>query len=579
LKILTTLLQYEQQLLAALLLVYHSLIWGEGLVWKEESHLSRFSLLLILYGLFLLWQPLWVKLAHYRLLRIATPLLLFILFSYFYLDEALFFFGLLMTGLIGSRLFSYSTTRGFDLMVISVLIIEMATGIVPQAFPLIYLPPRFLEWMQILTLIPILLLFLAPIPDRSQQTRSQFDLMHGVLSTALIFIVLLGGIVINLLYGVRYTDGLLLSVFIVATLAFGISWFWNPGVGFSGLGVLWNRYTMTIGGPFETWINTLTTLIEQPYITATEFLQAACDHLIDNEWLNGICWSVDGMSITAGRQQGVEFHHRISEQASVLLYFRSDPGKALRQHTLLLIRMAWQFYLFKMNQEKIRAEQHIETIHHTGARLTHDIKNILQSIKASIDILQLEPGKSTGPPMRLLDQNLQQISQRLENTLHKLAAPQLCTRERHLPLSRWLEEFRNEHRDSRIHWQTNPGPDPEVPAELFHSVAGNLISNALAKPDSTRILIDVSADGELILLTVCDNGHAIESEIAEKLFRKPVSSGQGMGIGLYQSAIMAHAHQYELDLVNNENGRVCFSLLQHRSEEITVEMGGDNRSG
>jgi len=576
LKILTTLLQYEQQLLAALLLVYHSLIWGGELVWKEESHLSRFSLLLVLYGLFLLWQPLWVKLAHYRLARISVPMLLFILFSYFYLDEALFFFGLLMTGLIGSRLFSYSTTRGFDLMVISVLIIEMAIGIVPQSFPLIHLPPAFLEWIQILTLIPILMLFLAPIPDRSQQTRSQFDLMHGVLTTALIFIVLLGGIVINILYGVNYTDGLLLSVFIVATLAFGISWFWNPGVGFSGLGVLWNRYTMTIGGPFETWINTLTTLIEQPYITATEFLQAACDHLIENDWLNGICWRVENMSITAGPQQGVEFLHTINDRVSVTLFFRSDPGKALRQHTLLLIRMAWQFYLFKTNQEKVRAEQHIETIHHTGARLTHDIKNILQSIKASIDIVQFNPGPDQALPMRLLDQNLQQISQRLENTLLKLAAPELSAREHHQPLSRWLEEFQAEYADSRIEYRAHLDYDPEVPAELFHSVASNLISNALSKPDVGHVLLDISADSELILLTVCDDGRAIESDIAEKLFKRPVSSGQGMGIGLYQSAIMAHAHQYELELVNNEPGRVCFSLLQHRSDEATVELGRES---
>jgi len=574
LKILASLLQYEQQLLAALLLVYHSLIWGEGLLWKEDNHLSRFSLLLIVYGLFLLWQPLWVKLAHYRLAKTATPLLLFILFSYFYLDEALFFFGLLMTGLIGSRLFSYSTTRGFDLMVISVLIIEMAIGIVPQAFPLIYLPPAFLEWMQILTLIPILLLFLAPIPDRSQQTRSQFDLMHGVLTTALIFIVLLGGIVINILYGVAYTDGLLLSVFIVATLAFGISWFWNPGVGFSGLGVLWNRYTMTIGGPFENWINTLTTLIEQPYITATEFLQAACDHLVENDWLNGISWRVEGMSITAGKLRGVEIRHQLQQHATVTLYFRADPGKALRQHTLLLVRMAWQFFLFKMNQEKIRAEQHIETIHHTGARLTHDIKNILQSIKASIDILEHKSDDGTGPPMRLLDQNLQQISQRLENTLHKLTAPELSAGERRQPLSLWVDEFRSEQTDPRIEYRIATGPDPEIPVELFHSVGGNLVSNALAKSDVGHVLVDVNADDELILLTVCDDGHAIAEGVVDKLFRRPVSSGKGMGIGLYQSAMMAHAHHYELDLVNNENGRVCFSLLQHCSDVTTVEMAG-----
>jgi hypothetical protein len=50
------------------------------------------------------------------------------------------------------------------------------------------------------------------------------------------------------------------------------------------------------------------------------------------------------------------------------------------------------------------------------------------------------------------------------------------------------------------------------------------------------------------------------------LFNKPVSSGQGMGIGLYQSAIMARTFNYELELANNQNGNVCFSLFQHLGE-------------
>ncbi len=571
-RLLASLLQFEQQLLAALLLVYHSLIWGDGLLWRPDSHLSRFSLLLVLYGLFLLWQPLWAKIASYRLAPFALPLLLFGLFSYFYINEALFFFGLLMAGLIGSRLFSHSSTRGFDLMVISVLIIEMAIGIVPQAFPQIVLLSIFREWMQILTLIPILLLFFAPIPDRSQQTRSQFDLMHGVLTTALIFIVLLGGMVINTMYGVAYIDGLLLSVFIVATLAFGISWFWNPGVGFSGLGVLWNRYTMTIGGPFETWINTLTTLIEQPYITATEFLQAACDNLIENDWLNGISWHIDGMTISAGKPRGVEFRHLIGNRIRVTLYFHSDPGKALRQHTLLLIRMAWQFYLFKINQEKLRAEQHIETIHHTGARLTHDIKNILQSIKASMDIIESGRRRKHEFPVHLLDGNLKQISQRLETTLERLTAPQLGNLDQLQRLSSWLKQFQESHVDPRIEFRPQLLTDPDIPSELFHSVIGNLLANALKKPSCNKILVDIHADKDLVLVTVCDDGFAMDKEIEQQLFNKPVSSGQGMGIGLYQSALMANAYRFELEMVSNENGRVCFSLLQYRSDEATVEV-------
>jgi len=64
-------------------------------------------------------------------------------------------------------------------------------------------------------------------------------------------------------------------------------------------------------------------------------------------------------------------------------------------------------------------------------------------------------------------------------------------------------------------------------------------------------------------VTVCDNGAMIDKKLEGQLLTKPVSSGQGMGIGLYQSAILARTFNYELDLANNEEGKVCFSLFQH----------------
>lgn len=559
-RLIKTLLQFEQQILAALLLLLHSLTW------IVENPLLHFSLTFVLYGLFLLWQPLWNKYAKIDKPSSLLPILFLVIFSYFYQNETLVFFSLMMAGLIGSRLFSLSTTRSFDLLAISILIMEMAIGIIPLTFAQINLPPQFENYIQTIVLIPILVLFFAPIPDRSQQTRSQVDLMHGVLTATLIFIVLLGGIVINTLYGVDYIDGLLLTVFIVSTLAIGISWFWNPGVGYSGLGVLWNRYAMTIGGPFETWINTLTTLIEEPYISSSEFLQSACDHLVENDWLNGIQYQFDTFSITSGTKNGVLFKHALSEHLSVIIYFKSDPGQALRQHTILLIRMAYQFYLSKLNQEKMRAEAYLETIHHTGARLTHDIKNILQSIRASIDIVQVNPSGNSALPSKLLQQNLNQISKRLESTLMKLKEPAVSDSLELTGIQQWLFRFKKERNDPKINFHNDIELNHEIPPELFDSVINNLISNALNKNDVTEVVVDLSSNREMIVVTVCDNGSKIEPEVENQLFNKPVSSGQGMGIGLYQSAIMARSYNFELELANNEPGKVCFSLYQHFGE-------------
>ncbi len=559
-KLVKLLIQLEQQILAAILLLLH------GLTWSFTDKFIHFSMMFVLYGLFFMWQPLWGKDKKINTTPSFVVLILLLAFSYYYHNESLILFSLIVSGLIGSRLFSQNTSRAFDLLAISILIIEMAIGIIPNTFVQIQLPVQFTSLIQTLLLIPILGFFFAPSPERTQQPRSQIDFMHGLLTATLIFLALLGGIVINILYGVDYLDGLLLTVFIVSTLSIGISWFWNPGIGYSGLGVLWNRYAMTIGGPFEIWINTLTTLIEEPYISASEFLQAACDHLIENDWLNGIQWQFKNLTIVSGAKSGAMFQHKLSDQILVTIYFKSDPGKALRQHTILLIRMAYQFYLAKLNQDKMRAQEHFETIHHTGARLTHDIKNILQSIKTSIDIVQVKPDDNKQKPNKLLRQNLDQISRRLESTLDKLKSPEISTSIKIISLEEWFRRFQSEHSYPWLTVNQDINLNHAIPCELFDSVISNLISNTQNKKEVSSVILDITANSEMIVVTVCDNGEQLNPDLENNLFIKPVSTGEGMGIGLYQSAIMARSFNFELELANNEKGKVCFSLFQHLGE-------------
>jgi signal transduction histidine kinase len=516
-----SLLQFGQQILATILLLYHLLIWA------VDDPLLRLGLSFVLYGLFLLWQPLWSKEARVNALPVSVVAVLFFLITYFFPNESLVFVGLILSGLIGSRLLGQTAYRSFDLLALLIITIEMSIGLIPDTFQQIRLPALFSDYMQTIVLVPVLLFYFAPNPDHQKQGRSQVDLMHGLLAATLLFIVLLGGIVINLLYGVDYIDGLLLTVFIVATLTIGISWFWNPGVGYSGIGVLWNRYAMTIGGPFETWINTLTTLIEERYLSPNEYLEAACEHLVENEWLNAIEWQFENFRISAGDKTGPWLEHRFDENLTVILFFKADPGTALEQHTILLIRMAYQFYLAKLNQEKMRAQEHFATIHHTGARLTHDIKNILQSIKTSLDILKMEDDSTQS--QKLLQTNLQQIGSRLESTLNKLRAPKLNTQINLVDCRQWMDRIGKQYQaNKRIQFHADIENNAPLPLDLFDSVAENLINNALKKSESTQVDLRLLSSNDIIVLSICDD--------------------------------------YELELSQNEKGRVCFNLFQHLAE-------------
>lgn len=550
-------LKYEQPIFGLILFTFHSLIWF------IEPSFVHFTTNFILLGLFLLWQPIWDKEQNALILKTLLPGLFFILLSYFYPYEALVLFGMITLGIFGSRILDKNSSRGFDLLAITILTVEICIGIIPKTFAHISIPPLFSSTIESLLLALILLFFFSTKLACLNTDRQNIDLLHGLLTSSLVALVLLGGIVINLLYSVDYVEAILLTLFFVVIFTLGVSWFWNPSVGFSGLGVLWNRYSLNIGSPFETWISTLTILIEETYLTPSEYLQSACDHLSENDWLMGLEWATSKHQIIAGQRSNFKVRQTIDANNYVDLYFKTDPGIALRQHTQLLIRMAHQFYLAKKNQDKIKTQEHFETIHHTGARLTHDIKNILQSIKTSLSIIHLEPNLEQNTSFKLLDQNLTQISTRLESTLNKLKTPQLDTQFNYIPLNKWLYKFTQELADNKVEINSHLRFNPSIPAELLDSVLSNLLSNALRKPEVSSVVIQVRAEQDLLFISVCDDGCVVGEESLENLFKKPVSSGQGMGIGLYQSAIMANTFNFELDLINNKHGAVCFSLVQH----------------
>jgi signal transduction histidine kinase len=101
-----------------------------------------------------------------------------------------------------------------------------------------------------------------------------------------------------------------------------------------------------------------------------------------------------------------------------------------------------------------------------------------------------------------------------------------------------------------------------VPAELFDSVADNLVQNAIKKRGSEAgVVIRASFTPEQGgVLKVEDSGSPMRAEVAAKLFDAPVASKSGLGIGLYQAARQAEQLGYRLRIASNEAGRVCFEL-------------------
>ena len=100
-----------------------------------------------------------------------------------------------------------------------------------------------------------------------------------------------------------------------------------------------------------------------------------------------------------------------------------------------------------------------------------------------------------------------------------------------------------------------------VALPLFDGVADNLLNNVVLKQQmESRLKVTVMLSADARVLSVCDNGSALREEIEGLVLRAPVASENGLGIGLYHAARQAEVYGYELRLLSNEDGRVCFEL-------------------
>jgi C4-dicarboxylate-specific signal transduction histidine kinase len=237
--------------------------------------------------------------------------------------------------------------------------------------------------------------------------------------------------------------------------------------------------------------------------------------------------------------------------------YRTSP--ALQWHMHLLGQLLAEFYAAKLREEMLRESSYLQAVHETGARLTHDVKNLLQSL----NVLCSVAGQTESPDSQaLLRRQLPAITQRLSATLEKLQSPGGVESQR-IPLRDWWHALTRQYLAQKVDFSaTGLDAGTRVPKALFEGVADNLLQNAIAKrAGGAPVRIQVTARGGAAPeLRVCDSGAAVAPEVASALFRAPVRSSVGLGIGLYQAARHAEASGYVLSLAENRDGEVCFVL-------------------
>ena len=177
---------------------------------------------------------------------------------------------------------------------------------------------------------------------------------------------------------------------------------------------------------------------------------------------------------------------------------------------------------------------------------------------------------------KLVGRQLPAISARLAATLAKLQAPATDS-QRMLRLSVWWEAVARRHESEGVVFRAVELDDnlPIIEA-LFDSAVENLIRNALRKRalDPTLVVeASLRCSSGVIELAVQDSGAPVPEDIVRQLFRSPVASRDGMGIGLYQLAEQAAESGYQVLLASNRAGCVRVILTNREPGKRQIESG------
>ena len=554
---LASLVQRRQILLSASLLVLVA-----GFASDPSSEVGRY-LILVHFGLFLLWQPI-VRPSH-RLGGVDLALLITVV-SGFVLAMSpglLAAWVMTLTAVIGGRSFVAASLPGRMpyMLALASLVLFLVLVLVPEA---LHLQSPDIALLSALTQLglPLLALAIGFLPVESEfdpRTLGGIDLISALMIFLVLAVTLLGTLALMQVWNTPYFQSLALALIGVAAGLLLLAWAWQPRLGHASLGLQLSRRLLSTGLSFETWLQDLSAAA-LACAEPDEFLDAAFHALERFPGVVGGRWrySPGGVGGSFGRDgRHVEiFEH---DGLRVELVFRGRPGESLVWHYGLMLLVLARFYREKRQTRELQLRSFEEAVHETGARLTHDVKNLLQSLNA-LCFVAARPNADAEALQRLFRSQLPQIAARLESTLEKLRRPgdEALTA---VDAAEWWRDACGRYEGLRIRFIADPGgAGATVPRELYDSCLDNLVQNAIAK---RRLEPDISITVEFdagARLSVADSGRAIDPAITSRLLKQPLQSEQGLGMGLYQACRLANTAGHRLELVRNENGSVVLEL-------------------
>lgn len=518
------------------------------------------SLMLAHLGLFLIWQPVWRSDQHLNwggTLIFFALTITFITFLNWWLIAGWL---VLLIGFTGGRVAANNYERYSNILVLAFLVITLLITCAINLFDL-RISLNAVEFFEKLSYLILLSMLLIPTGSKMISVTEQADLFGALTSSLIASLVLLGSLVNTYpLVDKDYATAVMETFVILGVFLLLISWLLSPRGSFSGLAQLWTRSLLNIGTPFEKWISQIANHARDEH-TPEEFIEAAVQQLVELPMIEGAEWQTMKNAGQYGRitDNPVELQ---SGDITIRIMTSRIVGPSLLLHFKLLIRIIEHFYVFKVQERELANHEHLHTIYETGARVTHDIKNLLQTLQNLTAAAGATRDEDNRELILVLRKQLPHITRRLQLALDKLQAPeseQTVSEE----LIRWWQGLKARTFQAHVSFEEEISNNVTIPTDLFDSFIDNLLENVeykLTDDANIKVAITLISGADGLNLRFCDSGVRIPDSIAQYVLSGPVESDTGLGIGLYQVARQATMHDYEVKLVSNEDGKVCFEL-------------------
>lgn len=518
-------------------------------------------------GLGLLWQPFVQPRRRLGVGGMAVVVTCAGLFAYFLDWGLLAVWTMLLTGVAGGKVFLFPDRweRVFHLTALGYLATMVLVLILPKSLLALKITePVLVDLARYAA--PFTFLFMALLPSgRSATERAEIvDFIYGVFVFLLMAVIALGSLSAALVFRFGYFESLFITLGLTAGILLLLGWIWNPRSGFGGLGSAVAQHVLSLGLPIEDWLQSLAALAQRED-DPERFLALACAEL--PERLPGI---------VGGAWDGGRGRHPFGARGGCVASFRHgrlrldlasqvEPSPSLLWHYDLVARLLAEFHLGKWRERELKRLTYVEAIHATGARLTHDVKNLLQSLETLCVAAREECAPPSPRFTELVRRQLPEIAARLRQTMAKLSAPARGPSHESVAAAAWFDALASRYAGRGIEFVAacDLAGLELGEAELFSTVAENLLQNVVDKQGSDTGVTGracLGAEAGQAWLEVADSGAAIPAPLAAVLLDQPAPSESGLGIGLYQCARLAGQCGYRLALAENRAGCVRFLL-------------------